>query len=227
MIPDNWTLLEDAEAVALEARDRILAAASEAIHDRGCFRMVVAGGSTPERSYNLLAEAESDWGRWELYFGDERCLPAEHPERNSVLLERTLSHRVPIPPHQIHPIAAELGAEQAAAHYQEIVADALPFDLVLLGMGEDGHTASLFPDQSAPDGQLVCAVHNAPKPPPERVTLTQKALVSSRKILFLITGETKRSAVNAWLNGSSLPASQIAGKGKHEVLIDQAANPRA
>ena len=225
MIPTNWTLLEDAEAVAIEARDRILAAASEAIHNRGRFRLVVAGGRTPEQTYNLLAEAESQWERWELYFGDERCLPADHPERNSVLVERTLGRRVPIPPHQIHPMEAELGPGEAAVRYSEIVTDALPFDLVLLGMGEDGHTASLFPGHPSPDGQLVCAVHDAPKPPPERVSLTPNALKNSRNILFLITGETKRNAITAWLGGIQLPASQIAAEGKHEVLIDRAAAP--
>lgn len=223
MIPANWTLLEDSEAVALEARDRILAAATAAIQERGCFRLVLAGGSTPERTYNLLAEAESEWERWELYFGDERCLPADHPERNSALLERTLIQQKPIPPQQIHPIAAELGPEQGAASYQEIVADALPFDLVLLGMGEDGHTASLFPGHHTSDEQLVCAVRNAPKPPPERVSLTPKALLNSRNILFLITGKTKRNAVKKWLDGVQFPASQIASEAKHEVLIDRAA----
>ncbi len=225
MIPANWTLLEDAEAVALEARDRILSAASEAIGKRGRFRIVMSGGNTPERTYNLLAEAESQWERWELYFGDERCLPADHPQRNSSLLERTLGHLVPIPQHQIHPIAAELGSEHAASSYQELIAKAVPFDLVLLGMGEDGHTASLFPGHPSPEGQLVCAVHNAPKPPPERVSLTPEALKNSRSILFLITGERKRNAVNAWLDGISLPVSQIALEVKHDVLIDRAANP--
>lgn len=223
MIPANWTLLEDSEAVAQEARDRILAAATASIQEQGRFRLVLAGGSTPEKTYNLLAEAQSEWDRWELYFGDERCLPADHPERNSALLERTLMHQLPIPPHQIHPIATELGAERAAASYQKIVAHALPFDLVLLGMGEDGHTASIFPGHSIADGQLVCAVHNAPKPPPERVTLTAKALTESRNILFLITGATKRDAVTNWLDGVQLPISSIASKTEHQVLIDRAA----
>jgi 6-phosphogluconolactonase len=218
-------MLEDAEAVAREACERILAAASAAIHERGRFRIVMAGGSTPERAYNLLAAAESEWGRWEIYLGDERCLAAGHPERNSVLVERTLSGRVPIPAHKIHPIEAELGPEQAADRYQEIVADALPFDLVLLGMGEDGHTASLFPGHFHNEERLVCAVHAAPKPPPERVSLTPRALVNSRNILFLITGEAKRDAVTAWLDGASLPVAQIAAQGRHEVLVDREAAP--
>jgi len=132
-------------------------------------------------------------------------------------------HQLPIPLHQIHPIATELGAERAAASYQKIVEHALPFDLVLLGMGEDGHTASLFPGHPTPDEQLVCSVHNAPKPPPERVTLTAKALTESRNILFLITGATKRDAVTNWLDGVQLPISSIASKTEHQVLIDRAA----
>ncbi len=223
MIPSNWTLLEDGEAVALEARDRILNAANTAIRERGCFRIVMAGGTTPEQTYNLLVPEDSKWDKWELYLGDERCLPADHPDRNSVMVERTLSSRVPIPQQQIHPIEAELGPEQAASRYSEIVTNAMPFDLVLLGMGEDGHTASLFPGHSHPEEKLACAVHDAPKPPPERVSLTTRALVNSRNILFLITGEAKRNAVSAWLDGASLPVTEIAREGKHEVLIDQAA----
>ena len=106
----DWTLLEDAETVARTACGRILAAARDAIAERGRFSLVLAGGRTPARTYQLLAQEASDWAHWHLYFGDERCLPPDHPERNSLLAEQHLSAQVPIPGAQIHRIPAELGA---------------------------------------------------------------------------------------------------------------------
>ena len=221
-----WTLFEDATAVAVAARDRILAAARESIAARGRFSIVLAGGSTPEKSYALLAATESAWDAWHIYFGDERCLPADHPQRNSQMTRRTLTGQVPIPASQIHTISAELGAETAAQHYSKLVAATLPFDLVLLGMGEDGHTASLFPEQIHPHELTAVPVHNAPKPPPDRVSLNTATLGSCRQLLFLITGGGKRDAVAYWRSGINLPVSAIRPKGPGEVLIDRAAWPQ-
>lgn len=220
----QWTLLDTAEEVAEAACQRILRAADSAINMRGSFHLVLAGGTTPQRAYELLAQGEADWSHWHLYFGDERCLPRNHPERNSQMAEQALTSKVPIPTEQIHPIPAELGAELAAEHYAQSIASHLPFDLVLLGMGEDGHTASLFPRQEQTLNTLTVAVHNAPKPPAERVSLNYPALGNCRALLFLITGEEKRDAVAQWRGGTSLPVSLIQPLESGEVLIDQAAN---
>jgi 6-phosphogluconolactonase len=126
----------------------------------------------PLAVYRRLVEPPADWARWHLFFGDERCLPAGDPERNSLAARAVWLDRVPIPPDNVHPIRAELGAEPAAAHYAELIRDRLPFDLVLLGLGEDGHTASLFPGHAIQDAALVMPVHDAPKPPADRVSLT-------------------------------------------------------
>ncbi len=221
----EWTLLKDAEAVAQAASERIQHAADTAIQQHGCFRLVLAGGSTPKRAYELLASSDSQWQYWHLYFGDERCLPVEHPDRNSRMVHDSLSGKVPIPAAQIHPIRAELGAEAAARDYQKLLQGALPFQMVLLGLGEDGHTASLFPGQQHLTDELTVPVHDAPKPPPDRVSLSAKALADTENLLFLVTGEGKRDAVRRWRANESIPANTISTKGRVEVLIDQAAWP--
>jgi 6-phosphogluconolactonase len=121
----EWILLDDAESVAQTTCQRILEAAREAVTERGRFSLVLAGGRTPRRSYELLAQRGSDWRHWHLYFGDERCLPEDHPERNSLMVAQSLSAKVPIPPPQIHPIPAELGPEAAARQYAETLKSAL------------------------------------------------------------------------------------------------------
>jgi len=220
-----WTLLEDAGSVARAACERILSAADAAITARGRFSLVLAGGSTPELTYSLLANADGDWFHWHLYFGDERCLAADHPLRNSRMVSRALTERVPIPTQQIHPIPAERGPEEAACHYSRELEESLPFDLVLLGLGEDGHTASLFPGHSHPEGSLVLPVSNAPKPPADRVSLSAETLSNCRHLLFLVTGAGKREAVTQWRGGAQLPAAEIQPPGGVEVLIDRSAWP--
>ncbi len=218
----QWTQFDNADAVAEAACERILKLANDAIEVRGIFRLVLAGGSTPEKAYQLLAQAPSNWDKWEIYFGDERCLPVDDPERNSVMAARCLTSKVAIPAQQCHAIPSELGPEQAALAYSNIVAAAVPFDLVLLGMGEDGHTASLFPGHTHDLEQWTHPVFGAPKPPPERVSLSAKALGQTRNLLYLITGQSKVEAVQAWRKGDALPVSSISTE-IGEVLIDKAA----
>lgn len=198
----------------------MLQAAREAISRQGRFGIVLAGGGTPERTCRLLAGSQSDWANWHIYFGDERCLEPGNPERNSVMAARSLTDRVPIPGRQVHPIPAELGPEQAALHYTEEIDDVLPFDLVLLGIGEDGHTASLFPGQKHPDGLAVLPVHHAPKPPADRISLSPDTLANCRQLLFLVTGANKQAAVERWRQGEDLPAARIMTTGRSEVLVD-------
>jgi len=216
-------VLDDADAVALEAAQRILQSATRAIAEHGLFRIVLAGGGTPEAAYRLLVGADTDWSRWEIYFGDERCLPVDDAERNSLMAARALLGPVAIPAANVHSIPAEHGAEAAAKAYQPVIRAALPFDLVLLGIGEDGHTASLFPGQQHPAGQLVHAVHNAPKPPPDRVSLSAGALSEAREVLILATGAGKRAAIKAWRTGEPLPIAAIGGPASVDVLLDRAA----
>ena len=222
MQPNNrWHTLETADQVALAAYEQILKSAEQAIADHGTFKLVLAGGSTPEKVYRLLAHADADWSKWYIYYGDERCLPADHADRNSLMATSAFLEKVAIPDAQIFTIPAELGPEPAAKKYQQIVASALPFDMVLLGMGEDGHTASLFPGHQHQEEELAHAVYNSPKPPPERVSISAKALSNTQQLIFLITGANKQEAVKKWRSGQDLPVATIAPENPIDIYIDK------
>lgn len=219
----QWYILNDAQSVAREASEKILTCSKQAIDKKGFFSIVLAGGSTPKQTYHLLKEMDCDWAHWHIYYGDERCLPENDAERNSVMASGAWLDQVAIPSQQIYAIPAHLGAKVAAHQYTDIVKKALPFDMVLLGMGEDGHTASLFPGQQHPEEELVHAVFNTPKPPPERVSLSANALSHTQELLFLVTGASKQNAVSAWKRGENLPVAQIKPLLGAKVLIDNAA----
>lgn len=210
------TILEDPAALA--------AAAARLVADEiraGLRSLVLTGGTTPGRAYEILARAGLGWGRVSVLFGDERCVPPDDPESNYRMARETLLDRVS--PANIHRMAAELGAEEAAAAYAPMVALYEPLDLVLLGIGEDGHTASLFPGNPALEAAgLAVAVHGAPKPPPDRVSLTLGALRSARRVVILAAGEGKAEAVAAAARGE-VPAGRIPGA---EWLLDRAAASR-
>lgn len=224
MKPDYlWHCLENSDQVAEAACKEILVAAKSAIAERGKFKLVLAGGTTPEKVYRLLAKSESDWANWWVYHGDERCLPIDHKDRNSIMAAQAVLDQVAIPKNQIFDIPAELGSEQGAIAYRQVVADALPFDLVLLGMGEDGHTASLFPGHQHNPDELTHAVFNSPKPPPERVSISANALGNSQQVIFLVTGVNKRDAVKQWCAGVDLPITTISNNDM-TIMIDRDAS---
>lgn len=223
----RWHYLDTADDVARQAAAHVLQAALEAVAERGRFRLVLAGGATPEKVYRLLAEARADWSKWHVYFGDERCLPPDHPDRNSLMASKAFLASVAIPAGQIYDIPAELGSELGAEKYRAVVAEALPFDMVLLGMGEDGHTASLFPGRVHDADALTHAVHDSPKPPPERVSVSARALGDTRSLVFLITGKSKREAVQAWRAGADLPVAAVMAATGADVYIDREALPSA
>ena len=201
----------------------ILLAAQQSISQHGAFHIVLAGGTTPRRVYESLRKADADWTAWHVYFGDERCLPPDHAERNSHMAALAWLDHVAIPAKQVHPIAAELGAEIAASRYAQIVDGIGQFDLVLLGLGEDGHTASLFPSHewgTTPNAPGAIAVHDAPKPPPDRVSLSAQRLSAAHQVMFLVTGASKQQAVKDWRNGVNIPAKVIAPVGGVDVYIE-------
>lgn len=221
----HWHPLATANHVAEVVCEHILNAARTAIAEHGHFKLVLAGGGTPEKVYRLLAQQTADWQHWVIYYGDERCLAAEHPERNSTLAKHTLLDNVAIPATQIFTIPAELGNAAAAAVYRPLIAAAIPFDMVLLGIGEDGHTASLFPDHIHHADEWVHAVNDSPKPPAERVSISANALSQTNEVIFLITGSNKRDIVTKWRNGDALPVSTICPAHGVTVYIDQEALP--
>lgn len=172
----RWHLFSTANQLAEQAAQDILNAAQTAISDHGAFHIVLAGGTTPKVIYKLLAKAGSDWQHWHIYLGDERCLPVNDPERNSVMATECLLQYVTIPQEQVHFMPTELGSEAAAESYRKTLANISGFDMVLLGMGEDGHTASLFPGHVNDLNDTVHAVSNSPKPPSDRVSISAAAL---------------------------------------------------
>ena len=217
----------DTEAVARFAADAVITTAAEAIAARGVCHLALAGGTTPKRCYDMLCDAPIDWRHLHIWFGDERCLPAGDPERNDQMADDALIHHIPIPPAQVHRIAAELGAEAAAERYAAALTTELTaapaMDLLLLGIGEDGHTASLFPDNPAlMDTRLAVPVHHAPKPPADRVSMGYSALHAARRTLILVAGHGKAYAMQRILAGAPLPAARVE---QSEWVIDRAAWP--
>ncbi|HVX06051.1 MAG TPA: 6-phosphogluconolactonase [Rhodanobacteraceae bacterium] len=217
--PDDTSLLANALA-------RVMAASRDAIAQHGAFDIVLAGGNTPRKLYRALRNADTDWTRWHAWFGDERCAPPDDPERNSRMARDEWLDHVAIPAGNVHAIPAEAGARDAAVLYARELRGVDVFDLVLLGLGEDGHTASLFPGHdwgAYADSPDALAVSDAPKPPPERVSLSAQRLSRARHVLFLVEGAGKRAAVAAWKRGDAIPAASIAPEPGVDVLLDAAA----
>jgi 6-phosphogluconolactonase len=219
----RWREFDDQLAFEQASCDFILAAAAQAINAHGAFRIVLAGGNTPRDIYRRLCVADAVWAAWQVYFGDERCLPAADAGRNSRMARSAWLERVAIPAAQIHAIPAELGPEAGAEKYRQEIAEVGDFDLVLLGLGEDGHTASLFPGNPATEqNEIAVPVFKAPKPPAERVSLGMVTLNAARKKIFLVAGKEKRKALGQIARGAALPAARVAGAEWH---VDRTAVP--
>ena len=212
----------DAEALAKRAAARVATLCREAVGDHGSCHLVLAGGRTPNRCYELLREMKLPWTALHIWFGDERCLPPGDAGRNDAMADGALLAHVPIPPAQVHRIAAEKGPEEAAEAYAALLAAAPAMDIVLLGMGEDGHTASLFPGNPALDDErLAVPVHDAPKPPPARVSMGLSVLNAAHHRLILVAGKGKADALARVRSGEALPVARLA---EGEWLIDRGAD---
>ncbi len=226
MNPPEWRVFADADALVAALAAALQAEAGAAIAARGAFHLVLAGGTTPLALYRVLADSKAGNARWHIWYGDERCLPADDPERNSAMAEAVWLGESCIPPENRRRIPAERGAVEAAARYADWLAGVPDFDVVLLGMGEDGHTASLFPGNdwgTAVGSPDVLAVHDAPKPPPERVSLSASRLNRSARVWFVVPGAGKRDALRRWKSGEQLPVAAIRGGTETVVWLDAAA----
>lgn len=209
----EFTVLADAEEVAEAAAAEI----AEQLR-AGAQTLVLTGGTSPRRCYELLAELDVEWGRVSVLFGDERCVPPLDADSNYRMAKESLLDRVH--PATVYRIPAELGPDEGADLYAEVVAATAPFDIVLLGVGEDGHVNSLFPGHKALKSEaLTAGVHDSPKPPPERVTMTFEAIRDARTVIIIATGAGKAVAVAKARRGET-PSGMIAGA---RWLIDRAA----
>lgn len=227
MQASRWTTFSTETELRHAAIAFVLQCAQSAIAARGRFDIVLSGGHTPKSIYEGLCDASADWASWHVWHGDERCLPPEHEGRNSKMAHDAWLAHVSIPADHIHLIAAELGAIEAARLYSSALKDMGEFDLVLLGLGEDGHTASLFPGhawESQPPMPAI-PVSNAPKPPPDRVSMSASRLSLTKNVLYIVTGSDKQSAVNLWKNGAALPMQVITPENGADVYLDVAAVP--
>jgi 6-phosphogluconolactonase len=189
--------------------------------------IVVSGGSTPRRAYELAAALDGDWGGVDLWFGDDRCVPASDPLSNQLLVRETILDRIIVHP-TVHSIPTELSPDEAAAAYDAELRSE-PLDLVLLGIGADGHTASLFPDAPTLEvrDRLAVAAEPGLDPFVERVTMTIPALESGAHVVFLVVGEDKADAARRAFSDApskTTPASLVRSRdGKTTVILDAAA----
>lgn len=232
------TTLADPEAVAVRAAREIATHLRRAIEQRGRAHLALSGGGTPRRTYELLGREMERWEAVEVWFADERCVPPQDEQSNYRMAAQTLLDRLPRAPEAIHRMRGELGSQEGARQYarelQELlVKDAetpVPrLDLIVLGVGPDGHVASLFPGAptlDAPERELCLAVHDSPKPPPERITLSLAMLRAARRCVLLATGASKADALSAALATPTrhVPASLLARE-RLTVIADDSAAP--
>ena len=228
----------DPEALAQFVAERFVALSQGAVESRGRFSVALSGGSTPEVLYRLLAEEpyadQIPWPDVHVFWADERCVPPEDPGSNYRLADETFISRVAIPTDNVHRVWGELAPEAAARAYRRALEDffcgpRVRFDLVLLGLGRDGHTASLFPGSAALEerDRLAVAVQATYEDrPAERVTLTLSAINSARAVWFLVTGGAKAGIVREVLEkpGGDWPAHLVQPvAGEVTWLLDAAA----
>lgn len=218
----NVKILPDAYSLAKEAARYFIQIAAQAIETRGIFTVSLAGGSTPNQMYEVLAaqqfEQKIDWTRVYFFWGDERCVPPDHPDSNYRKAKEALLDHIPVPADHVHRIPAEHPPIQAAEIYEEILLNffsSLPgeeerqqagFDLTLLGMGDDGHTASLFPGTPAIDEHTRWVkAQYIDKMSAWRVTLTPAILNRSRNVIFLVSGQSKSYTLPRVIYGTYQP----------------------
>ncbi len=230
----NVEVYEGPQELAEAAARAFVESAADAIAERGRFAVALAGGSTPEATYEVLARDHSedvDWPNVHVFFGDERTVPPDHEDSNYRMAREALLDRVPIG--SVHRMRGELPPEEAAASYgrelQEFFGEIYPvLDLVMLGIGPDGHTASLFPETPALGvTDRLAAANPVPKLDTTRLTLTVPVLNAAREVRFLVAGAGKAEALAEILEGDAdpreYPAKLVRPPGGPIWMVDHAA----
>lgn len=238
-------ILPDEPTLGQAAATYIARLSAQALAERGRFTVALSGGSLPGLVGPALAaepwRSEIDWAGWRVFWADERCVPLDHPDSNFRLAREHLFNRVNIPLTQIYPLDDSLEPAATARAYQTLLAQLFQpaagqpprFDLILLGLGEDGHTASLFPDHPllTETGRWVAAIFDSPKPPPERITMTLPLINQARAVAFVAAGAGKADILaQIWDTAAptgSLPAQLVRpSNGELVWFVDEAAAAR-
>jgi len=211
----------DTQQLSSNVANHVVQLANQTITKRGRFTIAFSGGSLPKLLCPPLLKnplySQINWSAWHIFFADERCVPLDHADSNYRLVKETLLDHVDIPPQQIYAIDEQFSPVILAEMYQQKlyqVFDTHPprFDLILLGMGPDGHTASLFPKHPVLHEQnlWVASMTDSPKPPPERITLTLPVINNARAVIFVVTGASKAEPLQQIVSGENqLPAGLI------------------
>ncbi len=233
------TTLADTEAVARRAAMDISRHLARVREERGTAHLALSGGFTPARTYELLAQELRDWDGVEIWFVDERCVSPDDEQSNYRLAREALIEPAGIPDQRVHRMLGEMGPQAGAQLYAIELSINVPcaengmptLDLCVLGIGADGHVASLFPGApalSATAEQVCLGVEDSPKPPPQRITLTLAVLRAARRCVLIATGAEKRAAIAAMLGdpAESVPASLLARE-RLAVIVDDEASPPA
>jgi len=186
--------------------------AKKSIFEKDCFSIVLTGGQSVLNLYKILSKSDSNWEKWYIYIGDERCVPMRHKDRNDQVINEIWLDNSTISKNNIHFIQAELGLIEAQKEYEKVLKKIDKFDVVLLSVGEDGHVASLFPNHSYPDNKMVVIESNSPKSPKQRLSMSYKQLNKSNYIFKLLIGKSKQQAVHLLQKNTNLPMTKVTGE---------------
>ena len=203
------TVAPDFDSLIQQAADLIIEAAEIALGKKETFTLALSGGHTPEGLYELLSskpyQPRIDWKRVEIFFGDERCVPPESEQSNFHMATRTLLSKAPIPETHVHRMRGEIDPQQAAKEYGELLKEKFGdggLDMILLGMGDDGHTASLFPNSAAlEEKKHRCVANHVNNANPWRITLTAPFINRAQAVLILVSGKDKAARLHEVLEG--------------------------
>lgn len=217
---------KDAEETALGAAEAIVARVSELLAEQDAVNLVVTGGTVGILTLAKLRDLKLDYSRVHIWWGDERFVEKQSADRNELQARNALLNHVEIPASNLHPFPASdegQSLDEAAASFREVVRG-VRFDILLLGIGPDGHVASLFPGHDAA-GELVVAEHDSPKPPPQRLSLSYDAINSAREVWFTVAGADKQDAVSVAFGDQpeSLPVGRVRGTEKTVWFVDASA----
>jgi len=212
ILNDNWLIFDDEMSLSKALAQEVLNIAKKSIFEKDCFSIVLTGGQSVLNLYKILSKSDSNWEKWHIYIGDERCVPMRHKDRNDQVINEIWLDNSTISKNNIHFIQAELGLIEAQKEYEKVLKKIDKFDVVLLSVGEDGHVASLFPNHSYPDNKMVVIESNSPKSPKQRLSMSYKQLNKSNYIFKLLIGKSKQQAVHLLQKNTNLPMTKVTGE---------------